>query len=161
MPGSLVGVNTLVPNRLVHAACSAGAIPELDAYNSIKREVATNAGTRLDLRLESLHGKVCFVEIKNCTLVEGDAAYFPDAVTSRGLKHLVELERLAATGQRAVVFFLIQRMDAKVFKPADRIDPQYGCRLREVLKNNVEILAYDVHVSLTRISLRKRLPCEL
>ena len=161
MPGSLVGVNTLVPNRLVHAACSAGVIPELAGHDSIKREVTTAAGTRLDLQLGSQDGKACFVEIKNCTLVQDDAAYFPDAVTSRGVKHLLELERLVSMGHRAVVFFLVQRMDAKVFRPADQIDPLYGRKRREVVKNQVEILAYDVHISLTKISVRKRLSCEL
>jgi len=93
--------------------------------------------------------------------VENGAAYFPDAATARGVKHLGELERLAAQGCRAVIFFVVQRMDAKVFRPADAIDPEYGHRLREAVKKHVEILAYDVHISLTGISLRKRLPCQL
>ena len=161
MPGSLVGINTLVPNRLVHASVAAAAIPELVGYDTITREVATGPGARLDLRLESPQHPACFVEVKNCTLVENGAAYFPDAATARGVKHLGELERLAAQGCRAVIFFVVQRMDAKVFRPADAIDPEYGHRLREAVKKHVEILAYDVHISLTGISLRKRLPCQL
>ncbi len=161
MPNSLVGINTLTPNRLIFAACSARSIPELAEYDSVQREVRTSANTRLDLRLDSPRGKACFVEIKNCTLVEDGAAYFPDAVTSRGLKHLMELERLAATGHRAIVFFLIQRMDAEIFRPADTIDPAYCNRLRKAVQNNVEILAYDVQISLTKISLGKRLPCDI
>lgn len=161
MPRSLVGINTLVPNRLVPAAVAVGRIPELAGYDFVRREAVTAPGTRLDLYLGSRKAPACFVEIKNCTLVEGDTAYFPDAVTSRGLKHLIELERLVETGHRAVIFFLVQRMDAKVFRPADAIDPRYCDRLRRAVKNDLEILAYDVHISLTSISLRKRLPCLL
>ncbi len=161
MPSSLVGINTLVPNRLVHASVAAAAIPELAGYDTIRREVATGPGARLDLYLQSRHNPPCFVEVKNCTLVENDSAYFPDAVTARGVKHLGELERLAAQGCRAVIFFLVQRMDAKVFRPADRIDPLYSAHLRAAAKKHVEILAYDVHITLTGISLRKRLPCQL
>ncbi len=161
MPRSLVGINTLVPNRLVHASVAAGTIPELVGYDAIRREVATSPGARLDLRLGSPKKPACFVEVKNCTLVENDAAYFPDAATARGVKHLGELEKLVAQGCRAVIFFVVQRMDAKAFRPADTIDPVYGDRLRAAVKKHVEILAYDVHISLTGISLRKRLPCQL
>jgi sugar fermentation stimulation protein A len=98
------------------------------------------------------------VEVKNCTLVENGAAYFPDAVTSRGLKHLRELQELRRQGCRCVMFYLIQRMDAKRFEPADHIDPDYGKGLRKAEKNGVEIIVYDTSMDLNGIRLNRRIP---
>jgi sugar fermentation stimulation protein A len=99
--------------------------------------------------------------VKNCTLVEGKTAYFPDAVTARGRKHLLELQHLASEGNRCAMFFLIQRMDAKQFKPADHIDPAYGKELRQAYKNGVEILVYDVKIDFNRIMLNRKIPFSL
>ena len=95
------------------------------------------------------------------TLVEEKTARFPDAVTERGLKHLTELKKLVAKGDRCVMFYLIQRMDAVRFRPADDIDPAYGKALRQVVKVGVEILAYDVKIDLKRIRIRKQIPIVL
>lgn len=158
MPSSLVGVNTLVPNRLVFQAAQAGAIPELAGYETVEREVKIGNNSRIDLRLSSGSKERCYVEIKNCTLVENGSARFPDAVTTRGLKHLNELERLRESGCRCVMFYFIQRMDARVFKPADRIDPDYGSGLRRVAQRGVEIFAYDVAIDLCGIKLNRKVP---
>jgi sugar fermentation stimulation protein A len=157
MPSCLVGVNTLVPNRLVKMAAGEGVIPELTGYETIRSEVKYGAHSRIDLLLER-NGTQCFVEIKNCTLVTAGTAYFPDAVTARGLKHLVELQEQVRRGNRAVMFYLVQRMDAKTFRPADHIDPDYGRELRKAVKKGVEILVYDVTIDLNGISLNRRLP---
>ncbi len=101
------------------------------------------------------------MEIKNCTLVNDGVASFPDAVTARGLKHIIELEALVDSGYRGVLFYFIQRMDAKVFKPADPIDPGYGKGLRRAARGGVEILVYDVSIDLKGIQLNRRIPCEL
>jgi len=161
MPTSLVGVNTLVPNRLVFHAIQTGHIPPLAGYDTVSREVKVGTRSRLDLMLENKKGKRCYVEVKNCTLVEEKTARFPDAVTERGLKHLNELKKLVGKGDRCVMFYLIQRMDAVEFKPADQIDPAYGKALRRVVKDGVEILAYDVKIDLKRIRIRKQIPIVL
>jgi len=161
MPGSLVGINTLVPNRLVACSVASGQIEELAGYDFLRTEVVSGPNTRLDLRLTKKGGSACYVEVKNCTLVHDGVAYFPDAVTTRGLKHLHELEKLVQQGCRSAVFFVVQRSDAKRFHPADMIDPAYGRQLRAAVKNNVEIIAYDVHISLKGIALRKSVPWEL
>ncbi|MFH0844094.1 MAG: DNA/RNA nuclease SfsA, partial [Pseudomonadota bacterium] len=83
MPSSLAGINTLVPNLLVKKVVSDGKIVGLSDYQEIRPEVNYGQGSRIDLLLEK-KGERCFVEIKNCTLVDGNIAYFPDAVTSRG-----------------------------------------------------------------------------
>jgi sugar fermentation stimulation protein A len=161
MPASLVGVNTMVPNRLVADALRAGAVPVLKGYGDVAREVSVNAHSRLDLKLSGRGLPDCYVEIKNCTLVEGDLAMFPDAPTTRGQKHLRELSLLKDSGMRAVIFFLIQRMDARAFAPADRIDPEYGRQLRGAVARGVEIMVYDTHIDLEGIRLRDPLPWRL
>ncbi len=153
MPTSLVGVNTMVPNRLVKKAIMEHEIPELDNYEEIRSEVKYGQNSRVDLLLKAENRPPCYVEIKNCTLVEDRLARFPDAVTSRGLKHLVELKQQVAAGQRAVMFFLIQRQDADRFRPADHIDPEYGRQLRQARRQGVEILVYDVRIDVQRIAI--------
>ena len=161
MPTSLVGVNTLVPNRLVAKSIDQKLIPELSEYSHIEREVKINEHSRIDLMLCNGKAKRCYVEIKNCTLVSKSIAQFPDAITSRGLKHIIELESLAEAGHRCLMFYFIQRMDARVFRLADHIDPAYGRRLRQAVEKGIEVLAYDVRISLQGIELNKKIFCEL
>ena len=160
MPTSLVGVNTWVPNLLVKESIIRKKIKALRGYETIRAEVKYGQNSRIDLLLEKGE-KRCFVEVKNCTLVEDGVAYFPDAVTSRGLKHLVELQKELRKGSRSVMFYLVQRMDAKRFRPADHIDPAYGEELRRAFRNGVEILVYDAFLDLEGISINRRLPYEL
>lgn len=160
-PDSLVGVNTAVPNRLVKTAAGYGAIEALAGYENIRSEVKVGAHTRLDLVLESPERRTCFVEIKNCTLVEAGIAFFPDAVTTRGQKHLDELARLTGQGARGVIFYLVQRMDGEQFKPADHIDPEYGRMLRQVVEAGVEAVACDVKIDLERIRIHRSVPIVL
>ncbi|MGD8882370.1 MAG: DNA/RNA nuclease SfsA [Desulfobacterales bacterium] len=161
MPTSMVGVNTLVPNRLVHKSIVQKLIPGLSDYKNIQPEVKISAHSRIDLMLTAGGLERCYVEIKNCTLVNEGIAQFPDAVTSRGLKHIIELKNLADTGHRCLMFYFIQRMDARVFRPADHIDPEYGRGLRWAVKNGIEVLAYDVRIDMQGIELNKNIPCDL
>jgi sugar fermentation stimulation protein A len=161
MPTSLVGVNTAVPNRLVRKAIHDGTIRSLTGYDSVRPEVCYGANSRIDLLLEGRKQGRCFVEIKNCTLVEQGIAYFPDAVTTRGLKHLQELQQQVQEGHRCVIFYLIQRTDAHLFKPADLVDPEYGKSLRTAVKHGVEIMAWDVKIDLKKIELRRPVPYDL
>jgi sugar fermentation stimulation protein A len=161
MPGSLVGTNTNVPNRLVREAIVQRAVPALAGYDNVRTEVPYGTNSRIDLLLTAKSSERCYVEVKNCTLVEDRVAYFPDAVTARGLKHLVELQEMVRQGHRAAIFFLIQRMDADFFRPADHIDPAYGLELRKAVRNGVTILAYDVMLDLYCIRLNRSVPHEL
>jgi sugar fermentation stimulation protein A len=161
MPASIVGINTQVPNRLVAKSIEAGLVPDLSGYDSISREIKTSGKTRLDILLNKGENNRCYVEIKNCTLVKDGAACFPDAVTSRGLRHLVELKSLVSQGFRCVIFYVIQRMDATTFQPADHIDPAYGKELRQALEHGVEILVYDTQINLETIRLNRKIPYSL
>lgn len=160
-PQTLIGINTQIPNKLVKHAIEKGLIKELSGYEHVRAEVKTSSHTRLDLLLENGAKKKCYVEIKNCTLVEEGTAMFPDAVTIRGQKHLDELEALVSAGHRGVIFFLIQRMDATVFKPADLIDRVYGEKLRKAVKNGVEVVARDTLITTEGIRIGKKVPIDL
>jgi sugar fermentation stimulation protein A len=158
MPTSLVGVNTMVPNRLVKKSIEEGRVEELKGFENIKSEVKVPGGSRLDLLLTKGKDEKCFVEIKNCTLVKEGIAYFPDAVTTRGRKHLVELQHLVSKGTRCAMFFLVQRMDAKSFTTADHIDPAYGKEFRKAKNSGVQVIVYDVVMDLNKIILGKKIP---
>jgi sugar fermentation stimulation protein A len=160
MPTSLVGINTWVPNLIVRESIINKDIKAFSGYQKIRSEVKYGKNSRIDLILERGEER-CFVEVKNCTLVEDSVAYFPDAVTSRGLKHVVELQHQVRKGNRCVMFYLVQRMDAKLFRPAHHIDPEYGRELRKATKNGIEVLVYDVALNLEGISLNQPLPYEL
>ena len=158
-----MGVNTLVPNKLnklVKKGISCGAIEGLSGYGEIRTEVAYSTNSRVDILLRN-GCETCYVEVKNCTLVENGIALFPDAVTARGLKHLVDFQQEIKGGHRAVMFYLIQRMDAEVFSPADMIDSAYSMELRKAVDNGLEILAYDVYLDLNKIYLNRKLPVRL
>ncbi len=157
-PGDVpVGVNTLLPNRLVEEAIADDRVPELTGYTSIRREVRYGSErSRIDLLLEGPPGR-CWVEVKNATLVRGDRAYFPDAVTARGLKHLRELQAMVQQGDRAALVFTLQRSDARSVSPADDIDPAYGVELRRAAANGVLLLAWQADVSRTAITLARSL----
>ena len=161
MGSSLVGVNTNVPNKLVKSSIEAGMIPELAGYETVTPEVKVSDHSRLDLVLSDPDKGRCYIEIKNCSLVDRGHAQFPDAVTERGLKHIHELESLLQQGNRCVMFYLIQRMDADRFSPADHIDPAYGKGLRQAAKQGVETLVYDTAITTQGIIIGNKVPCLL
>jgi sugar fermentation stimulation protein A len=158
--GFWVGINTGLPNRLVREGIENGAVRELGGYGSIRPEVRYGTRSRIDLLLEGKNGR-CWVEVKNVTLVEGDAALFPDSVTERGQKHLRELMEVVRQGDRGVIFFVVQRGDGNAVAPADAIDPEYGRLLRLAVASGVEVLAYRALVTPEEVRLVERLPVEL
>jgi sugar fermentation stimulation protein A len=161
MPSSLVCVNTLVANRLMRKATIERAIGSLSEYRFVRTEVKCFESSRLDILLENPAGQLCFLEIKSCTQVEDEIAYFPDAVTIRGRKHLCDLQRQVNLGNRAMILFLIQRTDSRLFRPADHIDPAYGDELRLAVQNRVQIQVYDVDLTLQYIRPNNQIPWEL
>lgn len=155
-----VGVNTGLTNSIVVEALERGEIAEIEDIGSIQREVKVSPGSRLDVLVIGKGGNI-FIEIKNCTLVENGAAMFPDAVTARGTKHLFELAALSEQGHEAVIFYLVQRGDAEIFRPAGHIDPTYAEALRQVHQKGVKILVYQADVGPQGISVLKPLPFSL
>ena len=164
VPGAgLVGVNTMNPNRIAEHALRGNAIPELAGYPIHRREVRYDENSRIDILLQTdadaLIGPSCWIEIKNVHFSRSTGlAEFPDCRTERGVKHLKALERVVAAGGRAVMLFVVQRMDCSEFSTADDIDRAYGPALREAASRGVEVLCYDSHLTLESIQLRRRLP---
>ncbi len=147
-PTTWVGVNTSLPNSLVHEAWTTKAIPAWREFSHAQREYKLSKETRLDMVLarsaEDLASKkhLHYMEVKNVTLAHGATARFPDAETTRGQKHLRELMELKKAGHGAEIVFVIQRQDCTEFSPADDIDPEYGRLLRQAHKEGVTISAY-------------------
>jgi len=161
LQGVMVGVHTGITNTLVREAIEARVITELQGYAAIRQEVRYGAErSRIDLLLQGhADGRDCYVEIKNVTTCDQqDCGFFPDAVSSRASKHLRELMAMVEQGQRAVIFFCVQRGDVGRVRPADEIDPTYGATLRQALAAGVEALAYRARVSPGEIVLESRLP---
>ena len=161
--GTLVGVHTGRPNALVAEALAAGRIAALAGYPSLRREVATRPGHRIDLLLEAPDRPPCYVEVKNVHLrrPEGPhptAAAFPDCVTARGARHMAELARLVAEGARAAVVFAVQRGDCDHFRVAADIDPTYAKALAGAQAGGVAVLCLAAEVSEARIVLDRPLP---
>jgi len=150
-----VGVNTSNPNLLAFEAIKNREIPGLDVYDRVFREVKFDE-SRLDIYAENDQEK-CAIEVKNVTMKEGDWALFPDARTERGLKHLNTLMRLKESGMRAVMLFVIQRMDVSLFGPARLIDPHYAKGLLAAEKCGVEIFPMQAEVSPTGIHFVRKL----
>ena len=157
--GSWVGINTSVPNRLAFEWIKNSMIPGLEGYTEVKREVKYQE-SRLDIMAQK-PGETCFVEVKNVTLKEGEMALFPDAVTLRGQKHLQTLIKLKEKGMRAVMLYVIQRMDVEAFGPADAIDPTYGKLLRDAMAKGVEVIPVQVRVTPQAVTFEKILPVEV
>ncbi len=161
--GVRIGVHTGIVNALVSEAIDNGVIKELQGYEQIRQEVRYGEErSRIDLLLQGhADGRDCYVEIKNVTTIDAAGyGWFPDAVSERASKHLRELITVAASGQRAVILFCVQRGDVERVRPADEIDPRYGQTLREAVAAGVEALAYRARVEPEGIILEQNLPVE-
>lgn len=150
-----IGVNTILANRIVQEAIENEIIPELFGYDSLRREVKYSDNSRIDILLEKADEK-CYVEIKNVTLVENGIYKFPDAVTTRGTKHLHDLMKMKQEGHRAILFFLIQRSDGKWFEPAKEIDSIYAEILQKAVNAGVEVLCYRAELQTDEIRIVDR-----
>ncbi|MFC1592169.1 DNA/RNA nuclease SfsA [Thermodesulfobacteriota bacterium] len=158
--GVWIGTNTLLPNRLVEKALRQGGLPEFGGWEFVRREVPLGQRSRIDFLLQRQE-RLCYVEVKNVTMVVDGVACFPDAVTARGAKHLRKLQDAAAEGHRACMLYLIQRGDGRRFRPAEEIDPDYSRLLRVAAGSGVEVIAYRAEVSTAEVALAERVPADL
>lgn len=143
-PGVLACVNTARPNAQARHAIESGVVVELTGYAQCRSEVKYGGEkSRIDLLLSGHESHPdAWVEVKNVTLDENGAGYFPDAVTTRGQKHLRELMGQVEQGERGVLFFVVNHTGIDEVRPADHIDPTYGRLLREAVAAGVEVVAY-------------------
>ena len=157
--GAPVGVNTQLPNALVAEALAAGAIPELAGYVSVRREVRYGEASRIDFLLEHPDLPPCWLEVKNCHLMRTPGlAEFPDCRAARSEKHLRELERMAAGGDRAVQLFIVQRTDCGRFAACRELDPAYATALDHAARHGVEVLCYVCIVGPEEVRVSHRIP---
>ncbi len=149
--GTLVGINTQLPNKLAEGAILAGMVPEVSG--EIRREVKLDAKTRFDLKVGET-----WVEVKNVTLAKENVALFPDSVTERGAKHLRELETIVREGGSALQVYVVQRGDCASFRPADEVDAVYAAALKSAVKAGVKVVALGCTLTAAGITVDRRLP---
>lgn len=159
---ALVGINTGRPGRLVEEALARNTVPELAGYTSVRREVRYGRNSRIDLLLEAPGRPTCFVEIKNVTLKRGFGrdvpVAFPDAITARGIKQLLELGNVVRQGGRAVMLYVAQRPDAEHLTFAADIDRVYTHSVGLALATGVEMLCYRCSVDIDAVGLTEAIP---
>jgi sugar fermentation stimulation protein A len=161
--GALVSVNTARANQIVAEALAARAIAELAPYDEVQREATAPSGdSRIDFLLRTGDRARCWVEVKCATMDGGrGGAAFPDSVTERGARHVGELARLRARGDRAVLLFCVARAGVSHVRPADEIDPTYAAALRRAARAGVEVYAYRAAIDRRGIALADAVPVEL
>lgn len=156
---TLASADARLPNVLMAEALERGGLPQFRGYPRLHREVPFSE-SRLDLMLEGPGGR-CYVETKSVTLVVDGVGLFPDAPTSRGVKHLKSLVKAVAAGHRGVVVFVVQRQDARAVAPHDEADPPFGAALRQAVAAGVEAFAYRCRVTPQEITLSDELAIKL
>lgn len=157
-PDELACIHSARANKVVAAALQAGFITPLAGYAKQKAEVSLRkGGSRFDFLL-SEPGE-CVVEVKSVTLaLGGGEGAFPDAISARGQKHLLELTELASSGHKACLLFCVMHSGIDCVRPADEIDPEYGRLLRAAVTAGVEVLAWSIWPTPEGLQVRGELP---
>ncbi|EOA3784784.1 DNA/RNA nuclease SfsA [Vibrio vulnificus] len=155
--GHLICVNTLRANQLTVEAIEQGWIKELSGYEQLQTEVKYgHENSRIDILLSASDRPACYIEVKSVTLLddtEPGQGFFPDAVTTRGQKHLRELTEMAQNGSRAILLFAVLHSGIEKVAAALHIDAKYSQLLKQAQKAGVEVLCYKAEISNTEIKL--------
>ena len=164
--GELVGVNTGLANKLVVEAIENRVINQFSNFSKLRTEVpyGNERNSRIDILLEEDSGSECYIEVKNVSLgMSRGVGLFPDAITTRGQKHLKELIAMKKTDARAVLFFCVQHTGIRSVSPAENIDPIYTKLMKEAMVVGVEFIAYKaaIDTKLSRIELEQELPVKV
>lgn len=156
--GTLVGINTLLPNRLVSEALAAGAIPELSGYATVRPEVKYAQASRVDFLLTHPDRAPCWLEVKNCHLSRTPGlAEFPDCKAERSTRHLADLAAQVREGHRAVVLFVVQREDCETFQACADLDPAFARGLEAAAEAGVEVLVYACAMGTEAVRIKRRI----
>ena len=156
-----VGINTHSTNKIIHHALKNNLIKEFKNSLEIKPETKFGKNTRFDFLVINKNFKA-FVEVKNVTLSRNKKkAEFPDAVTTRGLKHINELITANKRGYKIFILYLVQREDCNSFSIAKDIDTDYAKALAKAVKNNLNILCYDCKFSSKGIKLNNKIKLKI
>ena len=155
--GELVSLVTTFPNEMVAEALTESGIAELAAW-TVERREATWGRSRFDFLLDDGTGRQMLLEVKSVTLVEGNRALFPDAITARGARHVRELAAAVQQGFAATVLFVVQRRDADSITPARAIDPAFADALGAAHAAGVTVLGYRCEVSTEEARVTEAVP---
>lgn len=146
--GTLVGINTGIPNRVAEEAIRAGCLSNLGAYQDLRREQKYGHNSRIDIMLSDPVLGQAYVEVKNVHFTRlAGLAEFPDSVTARGAKHLEELGDMVEAGHRAIMLYVIQRADCSRLSICDELDPVYGMAFRRAMQRGVEAFGIKCTIS--------------
>ena len=158
MGENLICTNTGVANKIAIEAIENKTIKELQGYDTLKPEQKYGQNSRIDILLSNENDeKKCYVEIKSVSLKLDNTLAFPDAVTTRGTKHLNELIDMVKEGHRAVMLYIIQRTDDLGFEIAKQIDPKYFEAFEIARKMGVEVLVYQSNINFDEINVSKKI----
>jgi len=150
--GTLVGINTGLPNRIAEEAIAAGQVSDLDSYSTLRREQRYGQNSRVDILLADPLKGLAYVEVKNVHFSRvGGLAEFPDSPTERGAKHLEELGDMVEAGHRAIMLYLVQRNDCALFRICRELDPAYARAFERAIARGVEAYAVRCAVSPAQI----------
>lgn len=160
--GHRICVNTARANQLAVEAIENGTIVELLGYNALRTEVKYGSeNSRIDILLEDSEKPLCYIEVKSVTLLDEQETstegqgFFPDAVTTRGQKHLRELTEMVESGNRAVLLFTVLHSGIEKVSAAHHIDAKYSLLLKQAQDAGVEVLCYKAELSSTQIQLKQ------
>ena len=155
----LICVNTIKANQLVEEAINNKVINELNGYNTLKREVKYGSeNSKIDFLLTDGALPDAYIEVKSATLLDNGQGYFPDAVTTRGQKHLRELIEVAQSGKRAVLLFAVLHSGIDSVTPAAHIDIKYQQLITVAINEGVEIYAYKATMDSDNYAITEQLP---
>ena len=152
----LINMDSQAPNKAAGEWLASGGLGEI---TDLRAEVK-HGDSRYDFSFVK-DGKLCFLEVKGCTLENDGACAFPDAPTERGARHIRGLTAAVAEGYGGYILFVIQMSDVKYIRPHDETDPEFGRALREAAKNGVHVLAMDCAVTPDTMNIRLPVPVKL
>ena len=160
--GHRICVNTARANQLAVEAIENKTIVELLGYNALRTEVKYGSeNSRIDILLEDNEKPPCYIEVKSVTLLDEQETstegqgFFPDAVTTRGQKHLRELTEMVKSGNRAVLLFTVLHSGIEKVSAAHHIDAKYSLLLKQAQDAGVEVLCYKAELSSSQIQLKQ------
>ncbi|MBZ9653692.1 DNA/RNA nuclease SfsA [Phyllobacterium lublinensis] len=157
--GTMVGINTGLPNRIAEEAIVSGLLPPLSGYAELKREQKYGVNSRIDILLHAPDRPSAYVEVKNVHFSrQSGLAEFPDSPTARGTKHLDELGNMVESGHRSVMLYVIQRADCDCLKICGDLDPAYAAAFERATRRGVEAYAVKCHITPNGIAAVSTMP---
>lgn len=157
--GTMVGINTGLPNRIAEEAILVGLIPSLSGYAELKREQKYGLNSRIDILLQGPGRRAAYVEVKNVHFSRKPGlAEFPDSPTARGAKHLDELGNMVENGNRGAMLYVVQRGDCEQLRICGDLDPVYAAAFDRAMKRGVEAYAVKCHITPMGIAAISTMP---